>query len=345
LKTADRDRAIYDDFLRLCPQHDGNSLATRNALALRYGLKEPTVRKIIGAQAKLSRATIVEFSVVQRIKVPLPTVETYIYTGDVPPTAIPIFTGQWEFIDDECLIGGDFHLPTAKLGFIEKMCRFTEANVKKARAALYIVGDLHNGDKDAKHAKHIPPVSRAQEIDFTQQMIDYLLGYFDDLYITPGNHMRNRLIEYLEGDVNLSQMTRLLTTKPDRVKLSPYDIVHITSGGDRWTITHQYSYSKNKLVKANQLAQKYQSNVITFHQHHTAIGRDEFDRYTVVDCGGFHDQDMMGYVGLVPNTFPRMNNAFVFLREGTAHLMTPYRGITDWRLWLPDKAEELTRIA
>lgn len=324
------DAAVLARFLEVRPQYSSDA-AAHEALRVEFGYASVDgVRgKVLRARTKANASKTTE-----RVKTPLPFVKTYVYKGEVPPAAVPVFKGAWHFKLDECVVAGDFHLPTAKLGFIEKMCQFADVNMKGKRTLL-IVGDLHNGDKDSKHAKHIPPISRAQEIEFTRQTIDYLLGYFDEIKITPGNHMRNRLIEYLEGDVSLSQLTRLLTTQTNRVELSAYDMVHITSGGDKWVATHQYSYSKNKLVKANQLAQKYQCSVITFHQHHTAIGRDEFDRYTIVDCGGFHEQDMMGYVGLVPNTFPRMNNAFVFLREGTAHLLTPYRGMTDWRMWLP----------
>lgn len=52
MTTRERDATLYADYLRLCPQHDGSGQATRKALAIRYGLSEHTVRKIVGAQAK-----------------------------------------------------------------------------------------------------------------------------------------------------------------------------------------------------------------------------------------------------------------------------------------------------
>lgn len=270
-----------------------------------------------------------------RIKTPLPVIETFIFTGEMPSAPVPVFTGEWHLDYDECMIAGDFHLPSCKLGYVQRMCQLAERHMKGKRH-LIIAGDIHNGDKDARYAPLVPPISRAQELNLTRDVLDYLLGYFDEIHMTPGNHMRKRFLELLDGDLNFSQYTQLITSHPSRVHLSPYDIIHLQSGREQWAITHQYQYSKNKLIKANQLAQKYQCNVVTFHQHHTAIGRDEFDHYTIVDCGGFHDQSMMAYVSLVPNTFPRMNNAFIFMRNGTAHLMSHYPTITDWSMWLPE---------
>lgn len=347
-----RQAEIYAEFIRRLPEHSSEA-AARDAVAKRFGLSENTVRKYVGkakrvgahSHAPLAQQTPFPANPVGktlpqpdehgRVKVDLPKIETFVFTGELPNVAVPVFTGQWRFELDECMIAGDFHLPSCKLGYVQRMCQLAERHMKGKRTLL-IAGDIHNGDKDSRHAPLVPPISRAQELNLTKALLDYLLGYFDEIYMEPGNHMRKRFMELLDGDLNFSQYTQLITSHPSRVHLSPYDIIYLKSGGDDWVITHQYQYSKNKLIKANQLAQKYQASVITFHQHHTAIGRDEFDRYTIVDCGGFHDQDMMAYTSLVPSTFPRMNNAFVYMRRGTAHLMSHYRGITDWSLWLPE---------
>ena len=98
-------------------------------------------------------------------------------------------------------------------------------------------------------------------------------------------------------------------------------------------MTHQYQYRQTKLSIANEMAQKYQRNTIVFHQHHSAAGMDKYERYGVIDCGGLHNQRQMAYVELVPNVRPRMNNGFVFMRNGTGHLMTPYKALTEWGMW------------
>lgn len=335
-----RNRAIYDDWARLRPQHSTDA-ATDKALAIRYRLSEVTIRRIRYKEARQAAPTPFPAN---PLKVELPRIDTYVFTGDIPAMPIPVFTGEWNLSFDECMIAGDFHLPSCKLGYIQRMCELARRHIKGKRVLLD-AGDILNGDKDSRHDPLVVPLSRSQELDLVKGVVDYLLETFDEIYMLPGNHMRKRFMGRLEQDMSYAQLTNLLTSHPSRVHLSPYDIMHLTSGGERWTITHQYQYSKNKLIKANQLAQKYQSNTVTFHQHHTAIGRDEWDRYTVVDCGGFHDQDMMAYVSLVPNTFPRMNNSFLYMRYGTAHVMSHYKTITDWSLWLPDYDDKEPKTA
>lgn len=274
----------------------------------------------------------------------LPQIETYVYTGDVKHVAVPVYTGEWYFDEEETVITGDLHSVKTSLSFLERMVLFAKRHLKP-NPTLYLVGDVADGDKDSKHAKHVPPIPRAMELDILQQTIDYLLTVFGRIRITPGNHLRNRLVELLEGDLSMNQLKRLFTNHPDRVEISPYDVVFITSGGHKWAATHQYQYSRSKLVTANKLAQKYQCNIITFHQHHTAIGRDEYNRYTIIDCGGMHQPDMMSYAKLVPNTMPNMNNGFVYLRNGVGNLLTPYDTMTSWDMWGFPPAQETATAA
>ncbi len=261
--------------------------------------------------------------------VPFPEIQTYVYTGTINPVAVPVFTGEWRLNLSELAIIGDLHAVATNRAIVEQMCLESSLRMRGERNLL-IAGDALNGDKDSKHAKHVPPIPRAQELRFMRELFDYLFGYFDRIWVTPGNHIRNRLIELLEGDLDTDQIKSLLTTKPNRLEYSPYDVVHVQSGGVDWTITHQYQYSRRKLVIANQLAQKYQTNICTFHQHHTAQGMDDYGRYVCIDCGGGHEDEMFSYARLVPNTMPRMNRAWVFLRAGTAHLITPYQAWGDF---------------
>lgn len=305
--------------------------ASYGELARKYGMNRDGIR---GRISKYRRKRTPALQVVQREKAPLPRIDTYVYTGQTPHTALPVFTGQLDFDLSEAVIAGDFHSPTLNLSFTETMCRFAERNIR-GRPVLLIVGDLINGDKDSAHAPHLVPVSREQELDIACQLFDYLFGYFEVIYMTLGNHIRKRLFNTLASDLSMAQFARLFTTKPDRLHITPYDEVFVTSGGLKWVFTHQYEYSKNKLTKANDLAQKYQRCVGTFHQHHTAIGMDRYERYVCIDIGGMHEQTMMAYPNLVPNTMPRMNSGFLYLEDGTANLLTPYKGMTNWGRWLP----------
>lgn len=258
-----------------------------------------------------------------------PDLPTYVYTGIYNPAAAPLFTGEWHLDFDELAIIGDLHAVATNRALVEGMCATSKRHMKKKRNLL-ICGDALDGSKDSKHPKHVTPISRAQELRFTKQLMDYLLETFHTIWLTPGNHLRNRMIELMEGDLDGDQLKALIISKPQRLEYSPYDVVHVRSGGEDWTITHQYQYSRRKLTVANQLAQKYQTHIVTLHQHHTAMGMDDYGRYVCIDCGGGHDDRMFSYSNLVPNTMPRMNRGWVLLKNGTANLITPYAAWGDF---------------
>lgn len=293
--------------------------ATYSDLAARYGLNPDGVR------GRISRAVRKELEP-----------QRYQFTGVEPPqySGQPVFDGQLRLDADELMIAGDIHVPSTNYPLLSSMVALAEKHMKPPRRLL-ICGDLSNGDQDTSHAPLAPTISRQSELRQLERLMDWLLLTFDHIYLTPGNHLRHRLMNALKADIGADQVVRLFVPPEHlrRVTFSWYDEVHVTSAGERYVVLHQYQYRQVKLSIANDMAQKYQSNTIVFHQHHTAIGRDKYERYTIVDCGGLHDQRMMAYVNLVPSTLPRMNNGFVFLRGGTAHLLTNYRTFTDWNLW------------
>jgi hypothetical protein len=260
----------------------------------------------------------------------------YSFTGDDEPQggAQPVFNGMLHLRADQLMIAGDLHIPSTNYPLIESMTELALKHMKPPRGLL-ICGDLSNGDQDSAHAPLAPTISRARELVMLEDMLSYLLIVFDHIWLTPGNHLRNRLMKTLSADMTANHIKRLFTPPADldRVTFSWYDLVHVTSGDEPWIVTHQYQYRQTKLSIANDLAQKYQANTITFHQHHTASGMDKYERYAVIDCGGLHDQEMMAYTQLVPSTRPRMNSGFVYLHDGTGSLLTPYKALTSWSLW------------
>ena len=289
------------------------------ALAEKYQLNPDSVRSRVNREMR------------KRVEPP-----TYTFTGDEdpPPGAQPIYDGNLRIHADELMIAGDLHIPSTNYPLVAVMLEMALKHMKPPRGLL-ICGDLSNGDVDSIHAPLAPTTSRQHELKMLEQTLTWLLTVFDQIWLTPGNHMRNRLIHTLKADITPNQIKRLFTppAQADRVMFSWYDIVEVVSGGQEWLVTHQYQYRQTKLSIANEMAQKYQRNTITFHQHHTASGMDKYERYGVIDCGGLHDQRQMAYVELVPNVRPRMNSGFVFMRNGTGHLMTPYKALTEWSMW------------
>jgi hypothetical protein len=293
--------------------------ASYRDLATKYGLNVDSVRSRASRERR------------RQIEPP-----RYVFTGDddPPPGAQPVFTGHLRIHADELMIAGDLHIPSTNYGLTERMVAMALKHMKPPRGLL-ICGDLSNGDQDSAHAPLAPTISRQRELTMLEGMMSYLLTAFDLIWLTPGNHLRNRLMKTLSADMTANQIKRLFTPPGalDRVTFSWYDMVEVVSGGEEWLITHQYQYRQTKLSIGSEMAQKYQRNTVVFHQHHSATGMDKYERYGVIDCGGLHDQEMMAYVQLVPSVRPRMNSGFVYLDNGTGNLMTPYKALTNWRVW------------
>lgn len=257
---------------------------------------------------------------------------TYVYRGQMEPeNGLPEFTGPLH-LGGNMIIVGDVHIPSTNWEMVDRMIKVAIKHLPRPRT-ICIVGDILNGDKDSRYEHIIQPMSRQEEFRLTDIFLQACAKVFDNIYLTPGNHL-HRLMKKLEGDIGMDDLKRLLTQAHERIEMSHYDSIIVDSGDETWFATHQHEYSRTKLKVANALAQKYHMNIITLHQHHSAIGRDEFNRFTLIDCGGLHQSQLMAYTQLIPNSMPVMNNGFVILRDGTGSLLTPYPSITDWKLWL-----------
>lgn len=257
---------------------------------------------------------------------------TLVYGVDEEPDE-PIYeyTGQMELVGDFVVVG-DVHVPTTDWAFAERMLDVARLHLPRPRKLL-IAGDLLNMDAISKFAKRVPSPSMRTELKASNRFIERMLSVFDELYAFVGNH-DSRLLYILEGDISIRSFAKLVTDAYERITFSPYSDCTITSGGQRWYVPHQMGYRQTKLSVGNELAALNWTNVITTHQHHSAIGRDKGNNATIVDCGGLFRVEQMAYVQLNPSTRPRPTQGFVLLRNGCANLLTPYATMTDWDMWL-----------
>lgn len=235
---------------------------------------------------------------------------------------------------EEMIVTGDWHVPTSDWEYLDTMCQFGLRHMKKGKRVLALVGDLFNFDAISKYDHVSPPVSVNHELDAAEATLTYVMGVFDEVYFTMGNHDQ-RFTKLMAGTFGIERLQRLFVKylESGRFKATDRRQMETTSGGIKWRLTHQSNYSRNKGIVAQQLCLKFQSNVITHHQHHAAIGRDVYNRYTWVDNGMMGDYEKMAYVMDADSISPTMCTAFTFLRNGVGHLLTPYPSMTDWDMW------------
>ena len=251
--------------------------------------------------------------------------KTYSFQGhDETPYMIPVFDGEPQ-VSGDWMVVGDVHLPTTDYKLAGLML---DTARKIGIRKLAIVGDLLNVDAYSRYEAIIEPPPFQVEIKAAVRLVAGWAEWFDDILMVLGNH-EERLLKYNSGRMNADWMGKIISSARGVLRVFPYSQIIIRSGGETWRATHQANYSKIPGRVGSLLAQKYQCNIITFHQHHITKQRDTFNRYTVIDGGGLFDDNKMAYVKLKDNTSPVMARGFTVLMNGTAHLITPYNSFTD----------------
>lgn len=259
------------------------------------------------------------------------SIATEVYRGTMPAKAINRYTGWWNLTGDFLVIN-DVHIPATNWKFAEMALTVAERELPRPRR-LIIAGDLINGDALSRFQDLVLGTPLQDELTHAEAYLDYLAGYFDEIFFFRGNH-ESRLLYSLQGQIHAPQFRRMFTER-DKVHFSMYPYMTVMSGGQPWHITHQRNYSQSPLTVARKMAVKKQSHVISAHQHHAAVGRDLSNRWTCIDSAGLHDSELMAYVMMEDSTAPVMNNSFVLLREGVGENITPPEYMqTNWARWL-----------
>lgn len=284
--------------------------------------------KELGVPVNISRSTIA--GVVRDLRAGvIQAAPTYIYGWEDPTNeALPVFLGH-PHTSGDILILNDLHLPYTDRRLLQAAVTLASQYYGIKQVAL--VGDTFNGESSSKHPKVLPPVTHDRELADAATIFDYLAGVFEAVYVLPGNHDL-WFVKRVDGSMSFSTFVQAAVRSQaalERLIVSDYDRLTVHTGGAVWTIPHQVEYSPNLLVVADRLAQKFQTNIITTHQHHSALGMDRFRRYVIIDSGGLFDASMMSYLQLRTTTRPTPQNGFVLLVDGQGKLRTP-GNMTEW---------------
>jgi len=81
------------------------------------------------------------------------------------------------------------------------------------------------------------------------------------------------------------------------------------------------------------LANKYQTNIVGFHEHHAAQGWDVYKRFAIINGGALVDPCKLAYARLDDNRCADMALGFVVLRNGVGTVLSRYP-FTDWDRWI-----------
>lgn len=309
-----------------------NRLQDNSAVAAELGLSVNTVRGSISrAKGTLNmqrpeRKTLAEYLAAERVDVDLPEYKA----------VEPEYDGSW-------IVVGDVHCPTTRWDLLQLLGQFATKHLKRGERRLLIAGDLVNFDALSAYDHVVPAVTLKQELAAARAVLNYVLSVFDHVLIIQGNHDM-RLLRYMQGAVDAGDFGRLISdfAHDPRVTITVQTQAIIRSAGVPWRVTHQRNYSKIAGRVADELAQKFQMNIISWHEHHTAVMRDRYNRHTLINGGGLFDERKLAYVNLVDSTSGGMSNGWVLVKNGVGHLVTPYPTMTDWSMW--GMADEASKV-
>lgn len=197
------------------------------------------------------------------------------------------------------LIINDVHLPLTDFELATKAIQHAEEEGCKV---CVIGGDLFNMGATSKWRKLAPTVSLVDELRLSRYFLKMLTDVFDKIYVIAGNH--DRWYWNVEERFDFESLVSLVTDEVEtgKVVVSPYSEIKIIFHGNTWLVVHQKEARKNYWSIADQIAQKYQTNVIITHVHKNLLARDSYDRYTVASIGGLHNPELQEYIGLMTTT-------------------------------------------
>lgn len=235
---------------------------------------------------------------------------------------------EWIFEWDDFMVVGDVQLPTTDYDFATLPALIGEKYLRKKRK-LIIAGDFYNMDAWSKYPSIISTPTWEQERESARNLLTLYSQVFDEMYMISGNHER-RILEKLDGQYDIQDV--LAASIPSgKVKATVLDRCTVKTSQGKYTILHGDNYSRNALTNADVWSQKFQTHIISHHEHHAAIGMDKFDRYYLVNNGGLFDQKKMGYVQLKTNTCANMSQGFTMVKGGYPYLFGKF---TDWSRWI-----------
>jgi len=225
-------------------------------------------------------------------------------------------------------------MPTGDWPMIELKIKFGEKHLPKGNRRSACVGDLVNFDVLSQYDHLIKPFSVEDELSYAEGLLEYMFAVYDTIYMELGNH-DHRFLKQLGGDFGTTRLGRMFSRQIDtgRLVFTRKSQMVVISAGQLWRLTHQRAYSRNKGIVANKLAQKHLSNMVTHHEHHVNISRDEWNRWTTINNGALVDYEKLPYVMLADSPAPVMCSGFTYIHNGTGHLLTPYPTLTDWSMW------------
>jgi predicted phosphodiesterase len=235
------------------------------------------------------------------------------------------------YVTGNAIVVGDVHVPFTDYEYTHLVSKISVKHLESPRQ-LIIAGDFFNLDLFSDYARLVNGPGWREEKQAAIAVAQEWAGAFDKIFLLTGNHDR-RVSRRTEGEMDIMDLAEFLSIPITKLTPSIFGYCTLESNGVSWRITHAREYSINRLTVAGELALKYQTNIVSWHEHHQAIGWDRFGRYCVVNGGSLCKQDSMAYAVIDDSKRPNFNTGFVMIKDGCPTLFGR-PPITNWENWL-----------
>jgi len=221
-------------------------------------------------------------------------------------------------------ITADWHIPLYDPEYVNV---FIEDARTRGIRSLILAGDYFNFDALSQYYPKQEGAGLENELAEADSVMKVLLESFDEIVYLWGNHdarlhkMLGFTIQFREamklvfGSLGVDALNRITFTNLDHLCIGEED-------EDRWYICHPQNYTRVPLSTARTISTKYQSNVITAHSHHCAVGYGINGRNVVAEIGGLFDRLKTGYLQR-STTFPTWAQGYAFLTDGKLTVQSP----------------------
>lgn len=274
-------------------------------IAEKFGVNESTIRRGLATMNVTRHLLLTDPAVTERMKLELDK-----------PIILPLA--------EQYAITADWHIPLYDPEYANQFIMDARSRgVKK----LVLAGDFFNFDALSQYYPKQDSAGLEVELAEAELVMRTLLETFDEIIYVWGNHDA-RLHKALGFTIQFREAMKLTfgalgQEALSRIQFTNLDHVWIGDEGEnRWYVCHPGNYTRVPLSTARTLTTKYNSNVITAHSHHCAVGYGIDGSRVVAEIGGLFDRHKTAYLQR-STTFPTWAQGYAFLEAGRLIVRSP----------------------
>jgi len=252
-----------------------------------------------------------------------------------PPAALAPAMDQPLDLDLACwAYASDFHSPHHNVAWTKRLAYTLD---QRGVDTLVIGGDFFDFAVPSRHPRTVPAVPLEDGLAVAGKLLRWLAALVDRVVIIPGNHCL-RITAALGEPVEFRRVVGMALCDDwprdslgrSKLTITSLDYVHITSGGQPWTVGHPRWFSAQPGKGVSQVATLKQRHIIGAHNHIVGMVRSACGRYWAIDPGHMTDPSLHAYHrqsdGL--SKYPAWSNGFVVVEDGRPTLYAD--GLVDW---------------